>query len=774
MSTDLLTSLTIDLKGDAKAQLDALVKQMAALRTTGGGAVAPIAPEFRRMREETERAGLSVGGLRGALASLGAGLSVAGAVAFVGAVRSELDSAAKAARSLGVEFEKFRGLDYAFKAQGADAGAFAAALGSVSKTLNKAAEDSITAADAYKTLGLAQEELARSPLDESILKIIERLQEVPAGATRNQLAFATLGGSAERLKSVIDGGAEALRELAGEMKELDPTTEATARAAEELGDNWEKLKVSLKGLVSDSGIMEGLAKLSGFSASFLQNMRGANDVSLESLKAQITDTEARLKSLNANAFGLGGVSDASALSSKLRDLKAAAAARGDDSMNDVEATRAKALQDKLDAEKTKKVADDLAAARAKGEAARAAEEAAKAAAKEAAQITQKFLDETASLRKARLGETIEGINQQLAEEIAAAEKAGLSAKELADFKMEIEADAAGKIKDIRDKEWEEQEKRDAEIMAFSDKAAEDELKRIKERANAELAALEGAAGVEDARAELRSRRRDGQFDLGAITATQAATAAFNEETAALARQVSLIQAKIGLEKELKLTTEEMNALNAEKAIVEEQAAAATEVHAQAMLRLGDGAESTMAGWKAGMADFTRSMGTDFERARRHANELSSELSAGLGDVVKSLATDWENAGDAIIGVLGRISDKLLDMALENLMADALGGLGSVFGGFGRTGAERGLSRMIGAGDPTGGGPVVDPSALFSGAGAKGASAAPTVINHYHVSAADSHDVARCFSRKEAQDAMKANQRKNLMGDVGVRQAARGR
>lgn len=192
------------------------------------------------------------------------------------------DNIDKASQKLGISAQAYQEWDAILQHSGTDISVLSRGM----MTLTKAAESN---SDAFKQLGITEEDLASMNQEELFAKTIEGLQGMEEGTERTVLAQKLLGGSAKELGALLNTSAEdteamrqRLHELGGVMS--DEAVKASAKYQDSLQDFQTALASTKRGIITDfmpsvTTVMDGLTDLfAGDSDSGLAKINeGIND-----------------------------------------------------------------------------------------------------------------------------------------------------------------------------------------------------------------------------------------------------------------------------------------------------------------------------------------------------------------------------------------------------------------------------------------------------------------------------------------------------------------
>lgn len=191
----------------------------------------------------------------GGISKVGAAISIAGAGIAL-AMKNQIDTAdemSKAAQKFGVPIEELSRLAHAADLSDVSFEALGASLGRLSKGMVNApkmfADIGIAVADADGKLRPAQAVLG---------DLADKFAALPDGAEKTALAIKLFGKSGAEMIPLLNGGSNALAEMAREADALGLTINAkTGKAAEAFNDNLTRLKGALQGLTNQ--LLEALA-----------------------------------------------------------------------------------------------------------------------------------------------------------------------------------------------------------------------------------------------------------------------------------------------------------------------------------------------------------------------------------------------------------------------------------------------------------------------------------------------------------------------------------
>lgn len=158
---------------------------------------------------------------------------------------------------------------YAAKLGGSDMDSFAASTGKFARVLKEASEGSEDANKALRAAGLTSQAVTAAlkggdGLDAALTEVAAKFADMPDGPEKTALAMNVFGKSGAELIPTLNQGAEGLRELREEAEALGVVMgDETVDAADKLGDNIDKLKMSTRGLLNSavSALLPSLQEL---------------------------------------------------------------------------------------------------------------------------------------------------------------------------------------------------------------------------------------------------------------------------------------------------------------------------------------------------------------------------------------------------------------------------------------------------------------------------------------------------------------------------------
>lgn len=206
-------------------------------------------------------AGFAAVAAAGVAAMVGIGVAVKGAI-------DDFDEMAKTAQKVGLTVEELTRLRYAANMSGVEIGTLTGGVQRLSRNMaDVAAGAKGPAAQAFAALGISVVD-ANGKLRSSqdvLYELADRFASMPDGANKTAMAIAILGKSGAEMIPLLNGGAQALRDMAEESDRFGQTVSTrAAKAAEVFNDNVSRLQAMLGGLVNRiaEAVLPTLADLS--------------------------------------------------------------------------------------------------------------------------------------------------------------------------------------------------------------------------------------------------------------------------------------------------------------------------------------------------------------------------------------------------------------------------------------------------------------------------------------------------------------------------------
>ena len=177
---------------------------------------------------------------------------------FAGLVKDTTDAASKAvdaSQKLGVTAEAYQELGYAAGLSGSSVDGVEGGLKKLAMTLDKAKNGGKEQAAALRAVGLSSSDASvkAGDLDEVLMKVADRIADMPDGAKKTALAMKLFGKSGADLIPLLNLGADGIGELRKEARELGVVIDnETAASLEEFGDDQDRVKAALTGLRNEA------------------------------------------------------------------------------------------------------------------------------------------------------------------------------------------------------------------------------------------------------------------------------------------------------------------------------------------------------------------------------------------------------------------------------------------------------------------------------------------------------------------------------------------
>lgn len=178
---------------------------------------------------------------------IGAAASVVSAGVAL-AIRGQLNAAdqlGKSAQQLGLPVEQLSQLQHAAKLSGVS-------MSSLETGLRRLSQNMAQDADKFSELGISVRDAAGEmrPTADVMADVANVLAEMPDGAEKTALAMDLMGRSGAEMIPLLNGGADALRDMMAEADALGLTiTSETAEAAAQFNDNLARLSGLVQGVV---------------------------------------------------------------------------------------------------------------------------------------------------------------------------------------------------------------------------------------------------------------------------------------------------------------------------------------------------------------------------------------------------------------------------------------------------------------------------------------------------------------------------------------------
>ena len=234
--------------------------------------------------------GASMGGVLKTGAGLVAGAAVAGAAAVAGFGKAVVSNAKETAaygdnidklsQKIGISAEAFQEWDYVFGQNGADIGILETGMKTLASAVADAGNGSKSAQEKLNMLGLTYDDLGKMTQEDIFSTVIERLQEMPAGAERTSIAADLLGKSAMELGPLLNQTAEDKQALKDQAHDLgavmsDAAVKDSAAFTDSM-DNLSRAFAGAKNTISDQ-FLPGLTDVTNGLANLIAGNDGASE-----------------------------------------------------------------------------------------------------------------------------------------------------------------------------------------------------------------------------------------------------------------------------------------------------------------------------------------------------------------------------------------------------------------------------------------------------------------------------------------------------------------
>lgn len=263
---DLFATLSLD-KSEYEANLDDAQKE-----AEGFGS---------KLKSSLSTAGKVAGGAIAAVGTASAALGKA-FVDGMGDVAAYGDTIDKESQKLGISAEAYQEWDAILQHTGGSVDNLKPAL----KTLSK---EIVNNSDAFKQLGISQDDLLNTSIEDVLSTTITKLQEMEPSVERTRLATQLLGRSSVELGALLNTSAEDTEAMRQRVHELGGVmSDEAVKSAAQYQDSLQDMQTALSGLQNNmmseflpaaSQVMDGLAKVFGGDESGLDTIgKGIDDM----------------------------------------------------------------------------------------------------------------------------------------------------------------------------------------------------------------------------------------------------------------------------------------------------------------------------------------------------------------------------------------------------------------------------------------------------------------------------------------------------------------
>lgn len=221
------------------------------------------------------------GSLKGLAGPLAAAFSAAAVVSYGKSILDTADNLAKLSQKTGVSVEDLSAFQKSAELAGVSSEGLATSMLRLNKSLADAAGGSKLQADALKSVGISQQEIATLSPAQALERIADAFANSEDGANKTQVAMALLGKSGAELIPLLNGGSKALRAFGSTF------SSDFAKKAEEFNDNL---------TILGQNIQVFAVNVIGPVIELLNKLFEPRDV--KGLDEAIAKSEARIKSLS--------------------------------------------------------------------------------------------------------------------------------------------------------------------------------------------------------------------------------------------------------------------------------------------------------------------------------------------------------------------------------------------------------------------------------------------------------------------------------------------
>jgi hypothetical protein len=260
----------------------------------------------RQTSATAARMGKSFDGVKGALAGLGAGISVG---ALVGIIKEAIDAADHLndlSKQTGIAVDTLGGLGFAAGQAGGDLESIADAAGKLNKSIAGAAGGNKEFADAFKALGIniKDAEGKLKSVDQVMIELADKFESYADGPEKVAIATRLLGKSGAAQIALLNDGGRALQQNIEYYKRYAGVTQDTADKADAFNDTLGKLSL-LSGSFGRTLAAELLPTLQGVANALLTAKENGDQFSGFAVRG----AEAIRLLAVAAAAGLSGLND---------------------------------------------------------------------------------------------------------------------------------------------------------------------------------------------------------------------------------------------------------------------------------------------------------------------------------------------------------------------------------------------------------------------------------------------------------------------------------
>ncbi len=209
---------------------------------------------------KAKKTGLTLGGLVGTAAKMGAGIlagaSVAGAglLSLVNRTANVADEIDKLSERTGINRESLQRWKYAAEQSGGDIRKLEVGMKKLSDVMNDASTGNDKAAEGFAKLGISVDDLKNKSQEDIFETVMASLGDMEQGAERNALGNDLLGKSYTELLPLLNAGSEGMDALKNRADELGLVmSEDAVKAGVVLGDTMADVKGSFGAIFTHLG-----------------------------------------------------------------------------------------------------------------------------------------------------------------------------------------------------------------------------------------------------------------------------------------------------------------------------------------------------------------------------------------------------------------------------------------------------------------------------------------------------------------------------------------
>lgn len=286
MASALIGSLRVNLGIDTAAFTDGLKQANTRLSSFAAMAKRAIVPA-------AAAAAAAIGGI---------------AVAVRGAI-NEADDMGKMAQKFGVPIETLSRLRFAADLSDVSVDTLGASLGRLSRNMAEAAGGSKSAAAAFASAGIGIKNADGSlrAADDVLADIADRFASMPDGAAKTAMAMALMGRGGATMIPMLNGGAQALRDMGEEAERLGLVISSeTSKAAEEFNDNLTRLSAIARGAAMQLAayLAPALAEVTAAAYSLASGLVSVKDVAAEVFDRMVQLAQSAAADLRGVAYAI--------------------------------------------------------------------------------------------------------------------------------------------------------------------------------------------------------------------------------------------------------------------------------------------------------------------------------------------------------------------------------------------------------------------------------------------------------------------------------------